>query len=119
MQLEQETGQRVRKILGGLRFPSRNQCLRRDTAQHESFWAKVVTADSGILAVLAGLKVTRNRTEGREFWWGPGKGVASNLMGWAGQGSQSGGPGGKARQWGPTGYQAIDRSLAMLGFDGF
>lgn len=41
----------------------------------------------GILAVLAGLKVTRNRTEGREFWWGPGKGMASNLMSWAGQGS--------------------------------
>lgn len=70
-------------------------------AQHESFWAKVVTVDCGILAVQFGLKVTRSRTEGKEFRGYPEEALTSNLMGRAGQGSQSRAPGGKARHWGP------------------
>lgn len=69
---------------GPLRFPSRNQYLRGGTAQHESFWAKVVTVDSGIFAVQSGLKVTRNRTEGKEFLPREGLGFQFNGLGRAG-----------------------------------
>ena len=64
LQLEQETGQRGQNCLGG---PSDFQAEISTSggAQRESFRAKMVTVDNGILAIQLGLKVTRIEQKAR------------------------------------------------------